>query len=126
MVYQRSTSTSSFITFCLRRENFMNTLNARLLSIFILGCLLAAFPGPYVHAQGSIIYVKWDATGPTHDGSSWAKAYTDLQSALAATRPGIQIWVAAGTYKPTTGSDRSKSFNLQSGVKLYGGFAGNE
>ena len=73
-------------------------------------------------------YVKADATaGGT--GLTWATAYTDLQSALAeATTNSLitEIWVAAGTYKPTPGSDRTATFQLKNGVGVYGGFAGNE
>jgi hypothetical protein len=45
---------------------------------------------------------------------------------LEAATSGKQIWVARGTYKPTTGTDRSVSFQMKSGVKVYGGFAGTE
>ena len=37
-----------------------------------------------------------------------------------------EIWVAAGTYKPTTTADRAISFSMPNGVKIYGGFAGTE
>jgi predicted outer membrane repeat protein len=73
----------------------------------------------------AILYVNDDATG-LNTGASWADAYTDLQSALAAATSGDEVWVAGGTYKPTTGTDRSISFNLKDGVALYGGFAATE
>ena len=37
-----------------------------------------------------------------------------------------QIWVAEGTYVPTSTSDRAISFVINNGVKVYGGFIGNE
>ncbi|HSJ54385.1 MAG TPA: PKD domain-containing protein [Anaerolineae bacterium] len=76
------------------------------------------------HVAG-ILYVDADAWG-ANDGSTWVDAYTDLQDALAAAKPGDEIWVADGVYKPTTGVNRAASFALASGVAIYGGFAGNE
>src|SRR5436190_301007 len=70
-------------------------------------------------------YVKWNANG-ANDGSSWTNAYTDLQSALSVASSGDEIWVAAGTYEPTTGTDRIISFTLKNGVAVYGGFEGAE
>lgn len=86
-----------------------------------------------------VIYVDGHATGSVHDGTSWAKAYTNLQDALnkaASTPGGDQIWIAQGTYVPTkvyspngvTGGalgindSHLKTFNLPDGVSLYGGF----
>ena len=73
------------------------------------------------------LYVKANAAG-ANNGTSWNDAFTDLQSALtyACLAPGAEIWVAAGTYKPTTSTDRNASFFLPSSIKLYGGFAGTE
>lgn len=67
---------------------------------------------------GSIHYVKPSASG---DCSSWADA-CDLQVALLTANSGDQIWVVAGTYKPTTSEDRESSFVLKNGVEIYGGF----
>ena len=53
-------------------------------------------------------------------------AYKDLQSALSGAVSGTEIWVAAGTYRPTTSTDRAKSFTLKSGVAIYDGFSGTE
>ena len=75
------------------------------------------------HAAG-VCYVNASAGG-ANNGASWADAYTDLQSALGAS-PCSEAWVAAGTYKPTGGTDRTLNFTLKNGVALYGGFVGTE
>ncbi len=81
---------------------------------------LARSPDP------NIIYVDDDVAGG-NDGSNWADAYSDLQDALSdANTSGKDIWVAAGVYEPNSGSDRTATFQLISGVGLYGGFAGTE
>ncbi len=81
-------------------------------------------------------YVKAVATG-TGDGSSWANASSNLQAMIDASAPADQVWIAKGTFKPTKtvgytaghvalADPRFKSFDLSNGVKLYGGFNGNE
>ena len=71
-------------------------------------------------------YVDVNAIG-ANDGSSWTDAYTDLQDALAVAMAGNEIWVAAGTYKPAgAAGDRYATFQLISGVPIYGGFAATE
>lgn len=84
-----------------------------------------------------IIYANGSLTTGANNGTSWANAYRGtnaLQTALAASREGNHIWVAAGTYKPSAypigcvgcSSNRDFSFHLKDGVKLFGGFAGTE
>ncbi|MCC6282184.1 MAG: hypothetical protein IT262_16395 [Saprospiraceae bacterium] len=72
-----------------------------------------------------IRYVKADASG-ANSGASWQDAFTNLQSALQTANYGDDIWVAAGTYKPAQGDDRTATFDLPVGVRLAGGFAGTE
>lgn len=75
-------------------------------------------------ASASIIFVNAAQVLPPiqQNGNSWATAYKSLQSAIAAAGSGDQIWVAQGTYTPTTGTDRSATFIVQNGVKVFGGF----
>jgi len=73
----------------------------------------------------AVIYVNTAATG-ANNGTTWTDAYTSLQSAFTASMAGQQIWVAAGTYKPTSTTDRTISFVMKEGVSIYGGFAGTE
>jgi len=92
----------------------------RKLSVFA-GMLMAAT----VVARAEVIYVDADAP-PGGNGQSWLAAYDNLQDALRSARPGDDIWIAEGTYYPTSKRNRSKSFELPDGVALYGGFAGVE
>ncbi|MBI2842856.1 MAG: chitobiase/beta-hexosaminidase C-terminal domain-containing protein [Armatimonadetes bacterium] len=64
------------------------------------------------------LHVNKTASGPIRDGLSWQSAYTSLRDATEAAIQGDEIWVAAGTY--------SGPIILRSGIKMYGGFAGNE
>ncbi len=84
-------------------------------------CLVLGLTGA---AQAGILYVDRNAAGPVHDGTSWCSAYLELFTALSAATAGDEIRVAQGTYKPTGGTLRQVSFQLKSGVAIYGGFAG--
>lgn len=68
-----------------------------------------------------IVFVNASANGG-NNGKSWIDAYNDLQMALGdnTVMTDDEIWVAQGTYKP--GTNRTSTFTLKSGVKLYGGF----
>ncbi|WP_291854598.1 T9SS type A sorting domain-containing protein, partial [Marinilabilia sp.] len=68
------------------------------------------------------LYVKPGARG---NGTSWLDAM-DLKDAMAISIENDEVWVAAGTYKPTDGSERNATFELKNGMKLYGGFGGFE
>lgn len=76
-------------------------------------------------SQNQRLHVRANAAG-ANDGSSWQDAFPDLQSALALAQAGDSVWVAEGTYYPTSATDRTISFRPKSGVRLFGGFAGSE
>ena len=80
-----------------------------------------------------IRYVK-PGGSDMNSGDSWEAAYRTIQhaiDALAAT-PGMpgEVWVAAGTYEPTTyledNPNYPASFRMSDGISVYGGFAGTE
>jgi len=97
---------------------------------FNLLFVLALITGVCVqNAQAiSIKYVTTTGAG-SKDGGGWDNAYEGLQAALDATSSG-QIWVASGTYRPTTqvggSGTRYATFQMEDGVAIYGGFAGTE
>ncbi|MFN0015198.1 MAG: right-handed parallel beta-helix repeat-containing protein, partial [Saprospiraceae bacterium] len=74
-------------------------------------------------ALPDIRYVRQGGSG-TGDGFSWANASADLQAMINASAAGDQVWVAAGTYKPTTSTSRNICFSMGNGVTIYGGFPG--
>ena len=85
-------------------------------------------------AQATTYYVKTGGNNSSA-GTSWSTAKADLQHAInLAVNTGDEVWIAAGTYKPThlpsTGatstSSRDLSFYLYEDIKIYGGFAGTE
>lgn len=68
--------------------------------------------------NASVFYVI--NTGSAGDGTSWATAFTDIQSALTASSTGDEVWVQQGTYTLTS------QLSYKSGVNVYGGFVGTE
>ncbi|MEN6428636.1 MAG: right-handed parallel beta-helix repeat-containing protein [Phycisphaerales bacterium] len=103
----------------------------------IIGLLLGLFAGPACPAASSVVYCDVRALG-ANDGSDWTNAFLCLQSALAVARPGDEVRVAQGTYKPdrhleegpdgarvVASGERTDSFVLPSGVTLRGGYAGS-
>ena len=93
-------------------------------------CVLAGLIVLFSFAAGAQTtrYVNANASG-ANNGSSWANAYTDLQVALGASTSGDSLFVAAGTYTPSTSGltdPRMATFSIPAGVLVYGGFAGDE
>jgi hypothetical protein len=94
-------------------------------SLCVLVLLSLGFMLHTVAVQADVHHVTVAGAG-SKDGSSWANAHAGVQAALAAAESGDEIWVAKGTYKPTTGTDREALFQLLNDVALYGGFEGTE
>lgn len=81
-------------------------------------------PAPTAEAAITVVYVVPGGAG-TQDGSSWANA-KDLIDATMASVSGQQLWVKEGRYVPSGLGLGIRSFDLRSGVAIYGGFAGTE
>lgn len=94
-----------------------------LFRLYILLTLLCASVSAM--AQSKIYYVSPTGTG---DGSSWQSTMT-LSAALNAAKAGDQIWVQG--FEQITDPNQlyvapAEGFSVNSGVQLYGGFAGTE
>ncbi|MGC1375516.1 MAG: hypothetical protein WA821_04800, partial [Anaerolineales bacterium] len=93
-----------------------------LIAMFLLSVgLVSAQPAL---AATTVMYIApGGLTGGACD--SWANA-CDLQYGLTSAAADSELWVKAGTYRPTTTTDLTATFQLKNGVALYGGFAGTE
>jgi hypothetical protein len=82
--------------------------------------------------QAKVIYVNHNPSSNGNTGVDWANAYDDLQVAMDAAVEGDMLWVAGGTYKPTSAPDggtadaRDKNFHMSKDIKIFGGFVGTE
>jgi len=89
--------------------------------LLLVSCVVLAKPAFARSTDQTDSVIRYVKAGGNGDCSSWAQA-CELQTAIYIAVPGDQIWVAAGTYKPTTSSNRSATFQIKSGVAIYGGF----
>ncbi len=80
-----------------------------------------------LHTFATTRYVTPTGAGAMN-GTSWINAFqgSSLQSTINAATSGDEVWVAAGTYYTTTGTNRNLSFSMKNDVSIYGSFAGNE
>ena len=81
-------------------------------------------------AFSATLYVNLNAGGG-NNGANWTNAYTSFQTALDNAISTDEIWIAKGTYYPSSAYDLTDSpryyhFRLKNGVVIYGGFAGTE
>ena len=105
---------------------------------FCFFCWLLALLLPGRVLAQTVYYVDATRLDNTGTGLSWTAAKKDLQEAInLATTTGDEVWVKAGTYKPTTVPTSATSaggitvqdqafYLFTADVKLYGGFAGTE
>ena len=101
----------------------------RLRASFLLTSATAATLALAADAGAAIRYVDGSLSTGAGNGTTWADAYrgpTALTAAISASVSGDEIWVKAGTYKPSDTGSRTASFVMRTGVGIYGGFAGNE
>ena len=72
-------------------------------------------------ASGATYYVVPGGAG-SKNGTSWANAYADVQTAInrASSDGGGEVWIAKGTYK------HGSEMTMKNNVAIYGGFAGTE
>ena len=75
----------------------------------------------------AIRYVTPTGAGALN-ASSWANASSglNLQSVINGATAGDEIWVAAGTYFTTNGTNRTISFSMRNNITIYGSFTGTE
>lgn len=69
-------------------------------------------------ARATVHYVSASAPNSLRNGSSWQTAFRTVQEAVAASLPGDDVWVAAGSY--------AGPLTMRPGIAVYGGFAGEE
>ena len=74
----------------------------------------------------SAIGVSWTSALSGNAGSCRYPGQTLLYEAMKDAAPGTEIWLRQGIYLPSLNGNRDHSFTVGSGVKVYGGFAGNE
>lgn len=80
-----------------------------------------------LNSSAAVYHITPSGAGSA-SGMSWSDALpgTALQNTISNAQAGDTLWVACGTYKPTTTTNRSVSFELKNGVAVYGSFGGTE
>lgn len=116
----------------LSSEEFMNKIHRLITSpivriiitISLAGNSLAIILSGDVQAAGVLFGKPGGLTTGSCD--TWENA-CELSYVLSSVAiSGDEIWLQQGTYKPTNDSDREATFQLITGVSIYGGFDGTE
>ncbi|MCP4601743.1 MAG: hypothetical protein GY847_14710 [Proteobacteria bacterium] len=98
-----------------------------LLALFTFQYALACDELPQVDPfsdENRIIHVNGTTGDDNNDGYRWDSAKKTIQKGIDSA--GCEVWVAKGTYKTSDRNERSDVFKLKSGIKVYGGFSGEE
>jgi len=92
-----------------------------LCSVFLVLALAAG------SAVAGTAYVDASQATGSHDGSSWANAYSNLQNAIDSSSDPTDLWVAEGLYDNShmKAHEGTVCFVAKDGVVLYGGFTNN-
>nr|MCR4737768.1 choice-of-anchor J domain-containing protein [Bacteroidales bacterium] len=91
-----------------------------------LGCYESDYYSVPMTEYNGIVYVTQTGAG-TRSGNCWANATASFSHAqLIAQTYNAVVWVAAGTYYGDTTLNSENAFSMVEGVKVYGGFVGNE
>ncbi|MBU3729095.1 MAG: DUF5123 domain-containing protein [Phycisphaerales bacterium] len=113
-----------------RRGRDVNPMHTtRIRPSVLLASMAIVAAGIVPAADAAIRHVDGTLTTGAGNGTSWADAYrgpTALTAAISASVSGDEIWVKAGTYRPSDTGSRTASFVMRTGVGIYGGFAGTE
>jgi parallel beta-helix repeat protein len=118
-----TTPTYSATTSGIYTVTLTNTLTSCAATRSIIVTINTGTPRVYVNAAALV----------SGNGSTWATAFKTIEEGLTACNV-EEIWVQNGTYYPTAypqgctdcTTPRDYTFHLRNGVKLYGGFFGNE
>jgi hypothetical protein len=99
----------------------LNQINMRTI-VFFLSLSLWLFTAP-----ANTLCVNTSGQG----SGIWTNPYNDLQTAINNASSGDEIWVAAGTYSPSSPANgstdfRDNTFFIDKSITIYGGFVGNE
>lgn len=84
---------------------------------------VSIYSNPKTATTNFVVFISANASG-NNDGTSWTDAYNDINNALSITATNKEVWVTAGTYKPS--STRTSSITVNANTQIYGGFSGNE
>ena len=123
--------------FSLRKEGaFFSQKSFLAACFFVFAVFMPFFLSTGAEADGTRWYVTQNGGTVTKDGTSWETAYGEAEfpAAIQSTQNGDELWVAEGVYRPVipadtaniTADEKNATFQLKSGVALYGGFTGNE